>query len=631
MKNDISAGAALDDMIAEAELGHSVYITRVHNLFENNPHGIDLKLVLDFAGGMASRSFPVRLPLPSELSHNQAELVHEYLCAVIYNLISTYGGSTLTFFRPLGISGLDELLDSAAAEFYSEKSKKERQGYGRCLNVAERTADALDGLAPGTVRFVFQKKDADGISNSHLIQMAVDTPETAGDAGSVIDRLKDLPERLSGKTILGLDIGGSDIKAVLAMDGRIIAYKEYDWFPARFTVSRQLADPVLLIARWARIRAAVEKTGLLQANEFIELRDLLDEVSSAEVSDEKLEMAVLEAEKRFCESANAPLPGLDAVGLCFPDVVVKNKIVGGEVYKTRGIRNNPAIEYEKDFRTLTDLDLRLAEFCIKTPDGAVVRNTNDGPMASFTSAVERAFSGEQEVNKGVFAHTLGTELGTGWLTAAAELPTIPLEVYNYVIDLGSRKERRYQSDDPRSLNNFNTGIPGTLQKYTSQSGVFRLAVKYFPEQRPDLYAELYNKGFIENKDNGEILICQNPRDMRKPLLEHLMALPEREGEDGVCGEIFREIGEYLAVTWDETRRILAPLAADRVLFGRLVKNPVCFRLMQEGAKRIAGDLQLVVADDESAWTPLMRQLRDDGRYTVAQFAQAVGAVYYALL
>ena len=309
MKDDITVGAALDDMIAEAELGHSVYITRVHNLFENNPHGIELKLVLDFAGGMASRSFPVRLPLPSELSHNQAELVHEYLCAVIYNLISTYGGSTLTFYRPPGISGLDEFLDSAAAEFYSEKSKKERQGYGRCLNVAERTADALDGFAPGSVRFVFQKKDADGISNSNLIQMAVDTPETAEDAGSVIDRLKDLPERLSGKAILGMDIGGSDIKAVLAMDGRIIAYKEYDWFPARFTVSSQLADPVLLIARWARIRAAVEKADRLQASDLIELRDLLDEVSSAAVSDEKLEMAVLEAEKTIFRNREHTLAG----------------------------------------------------------------------------------------------------------------------------------------------------------------------------------------------------------------------------------------------------------------------------------------------------------------------------------
>lgn len=36
----------------------------------------------------------------------------------------------------------------------------------------------------------------------------------------------------------------------------------------------------------------------------------------------------------------------DGIGLCFPDVVVRNKIVGGEVYKTRGIRNNPGLDYE---------------------------------------------------------------------------------------------------------------------------------------------------------------------------------------------------------------------------------------------------------------------------------------------
>ena len=60
------------------------------------------------------------------------------------------------------------------------------------------------------------------------------------------------------------------------------------------------------------------------------------------------------------------LPGIkaaeiDGVGMCFPDVVVSNKIVGGEVYKTRGIRNNPAIDYEQDFRQLTDLNDRIRE------------------------------------------------------------------------------------------------------------------------------------------------------------------------------------------------------------------------------------------------------------------------------
>ena len=99
---------------------------------------------------------------------------------------------------------------------------------------------------------------------------------------------------------------------------------------------------------------------------------------------------------------------------------------------------------------------------------------------------------------------------------------------------------------------------------------------------------------------------------------------------GLCGDIFREIGEYLAVTWEETRWVLNPRAESRFLFGRLVKNPTCFQLMQEGARRRVPDIKLIVADDESAWTPLMRQLRDEGRYTVAQFAQAVGAVYFAV-
>ena len=53
-------------------------------------------------------------------------------------------------------------------------------------------------------------------------------------------------------------------------------------------------------------------------------------------------------------------------------------------------------------------------------------------------------------------------------------------MYNFIIDLGSWPERAFEPDDLRSVNNFNTRLPGTLQKYCSQSGVFRLALKYFP-------------------------------------------------------------------------------------------------------------------------------------------------------
>ena len=44
-------------------------------------------------------------------------------------------------------------------------------------------------------------------------------------------------------------MGGTDIKAVLVDDGRIVDTLEYDWFPAGFLRSRQLVDPICLIVR----------------------------------------------------------------------------------------------------------------------------------------------------------------------------------------------------------------------------------------------------------------------------------------------------------------------------------------------------------------------------------------------
>ncbi len=175
---------------------------------------------------------------------------------------------------------------------------------------------------------------------------------------------------------------------------------------------------------------------------------IIDQINKAldkNASDEEMLSAV--------ERAEAYLQGkfteIDAIGLCFPDVVVKNKVVGGEVYKTRGIRNNPEIDYENDFLQLTNLNDRLIELIKK--DGAV-NIINDGPMASFTAAVENAAGDSPEsVLEGIFAHTLGTELGTGWVDEKGEIPDIPLEVYNFIIDLGSFVEKQYPSDDLRTI------------------------------------------------------------------------------------------------------------------------------------------------------------------------------------
>ena len=85
------------------------------------------------------------------------------------------------------------------------------------------------------------------------------------------------------------------------------------------------------------------------------------------------------------------------------------------------------------------------------------------------------------------------------------------------------------------------------------------------------------------------------------------------------------------MTWEETEYILKPEAKERTLFGRLVKSPACFRLMCEGAARRDPELRQYAADASLANTELMKQLEAHPDYTVAQFAQAVGAIYFGCL
>jgi hypothetical protein len=50
--------------------------------------------------------------------------------------------------------------------------------------------------------------------------------------------------------------------------------------------------------------------------------------------------------------------------------------------------------------------------------------------------------------------------------------------------------------------------------------------------------------------------------------------------------------------------------------------------MKKGAEKIKPGLIFEAADETMSYSPLMKQLEQNKDYTVAQFAQAVGAVYY---
>ena len=67
----------------------------------------------------------------------------------------------------------------------------------------------------------------------------------------------------------------------------------------------------------------------------------------------------------------------------------------------------------------------------------------------------------------------------------------------------------------------------------------------------------------------------------------------------------------------------------RWLFGRFVKNRHCSDLIRTGFNSVIPDIELIPADDGMAATPLMKQLAGRSDVTVAQFAQAVSALYFS--
>ena len=186
-----------------------------------------------------------------------------------------------------------------------------------------------------------------------------------------------------------------------------------------------------------------------------------------------------------------------------------------------------------------------------------------------------------------------------------------------ILDLGSFRSRAFAPDDLRSTRNENSGLPGA-RRYMGQAAAYRLAQKLDPSLLD---------GFTEYADD---LLCIRtaPEDLRKPCLEHLMREAEA-GNPAAC-EVFRSIGGNLAVVSWEMEYLLHPAPQARYLFGRFIKRPAVFSLLDEGFRAGAAWLRLIPSDEGLANTPLMRALADRPDVTVAQFGQAVGSIYFAL-
>ena len=490
------------------------------------------------------------LPLPPWQTREERRFVSEYVSACVFNLLSAFSGSRLTFYLDTSREEAVELLMELPRRFQLEEEN--RTGYGKAVNVANRLC-WIFGSGP----FQFALEDAGRYRPA--------PPPAPTVQGGLADLLHETARRADGGLYCGVDIGGTDIKLALAWEGRLVDVWELDWNPAASPTPEGIIRPIWDLISQSLAQAA---PGLL----------------------------------------------LDGLGISFPDVVIRDRIVGGETPKTQGMRARPG--YEEAFARLGRLGEHLAPLC---RPGAPIRITNDGHMAAFTAGMELACSGrEAMVSDGVLARSLGTDLGTGYLRADGTIPEIPLELYDFLLDLGSWPSRELSTQDLRCVRNENAGLPGA-RRYLGQAAAFRLAWQQDPAMMED---------YVVRLEDGVLAIQMQP-DLRKPCLEHLMQLAQ-EG-DPRARAVFRQIGAHLGQVSRELEFLLHPETRTRFLFGRFLKKPACFQLLREGCGEVAPELCLEAADETLAATPLMGSLAQRGDGAVAQYGQAVGAIYFSLM
>lgn len=579
----------LSELLQRARGDEPLWLPKLRAAFLSDPTARPLKLRLTLHDG-TRRDFACALPICE--TEEEHRLVSEFLYACVYNTLAVFSGRELQLFFDTADRELCALFDSLDAIFQLHKSR--RQGYGKVISIASRIAASCSG---GDFRFV--KTDL-----TEYVPLPAAEPKAA--PAPLDEKLRTLCREASQLCLCGVDVGGTDIKLAVSSGEKLICTKEYDWNPALYPTAEEITEPILWLARLMRACLAADRVPLSEAlNE--RLREALRKDAPLAFIRETTEAA----EAALGDAADV----LDGVGLSFPDIVIGDRILGGETPKTDGMRRNTALDYEREFKKLSRLKDALLSLC---REGGRVHITNDGNMAAFTAAAELAHSEEAaSLADGVIAHSLGTDLGTGWLTAEGTIPALPLEMYDLILDLGSFQSRVYPPADLRSTRNENSGLPGA-RRYMGQAAAYRLAYK-----RKSALLD----GFTAQ--DGELLtIAMSPQDLRKPCLEHLMQCAEAGDEDAAA--VFRDIGENLAAAAREMDDLLHPAARNRFLFGRFVKRPAVFRLLEEGFCHGIDGVHLVPSDESLAKTPLMRALAQSPDATVAQFGQAVGAIYFAL-
>jgi len=546
------------------------------------------------------RELSFRVPRGDELLKNTA-LYETYVLAMLNNMLVTFGGVTLDVCINTSDNTLRGIAERAVARFDADAPNNYRGGYGVYVNYIDRMNRFL-GFPNFRMRVVDRaafRRPAD--ARLYRIYCPVNMERQ-------LELLRRAAGELEGKCICSLDIGGNSIKGAVVIDGEIAVLKEYRWYPTAFTVAEQLNEPILLMLRFLNAYTACYDRVACMAG----YRDVLEPAAACERLKEAAEALERDMRGERC---------FDGVVIGFPDIVVNNKVAGGESYKQLGLRSNPDTDYETEFLKTAELDVRAREYVKK--DGVVVV-LNDGNAASFIISAEQAFLPESIIDmNGMFAHTVGTEMGTGFISRTGTIQSIPLEGYQHVIDLGALRCAGLPAQDVRSTRNFNTAIPGTVQKFISQLGLFRVAVAGLYEENRPLFDELVKDGLLAWEADGTLVVPMDPVDQRSALTGRLIGLLE-EG-NGQVRAAFRTMGKALGVLIDQMKLTFPEITSTRLLSGGIVACDAAFALIREGLHAHNPAYEALRLDENTVSSPLLKRMTPGQR----NFNVAIGSAYIA--
>ena len=536
-----------------------------------------------------------------ETLQGERELYRRYLLAMMNNLLVSFGGAGLELYFDETDQELKSLAEEAVAEFQADSPRNDRKSYGVYLNYINRMNVFL-----GLGRFAFQLKALSAwpkLDPEKEYRIYVPQKEE-----EELKLLKRTATELEGRCICSLDVGGNSIKGAVVKDGRALVLKEYQWYPTGCRTAQEMNDPMLLMVRFlSACTGLMERDGNLAAAEAAFAKNVPYGQLLAET--EALERSGICTKGRF-----------DAIVIGFPDIVVHNKIAGGESFKHQGMKNNPDTDYEVEFFKTSDLDELAAPYA---KEGAPVVVLNDGNAASYITSVEQTFAPESFIDEnGMFCCTIGTEMGTGFISRGGTIQHIPLEGFQHVIDLGNEEYQKYPPADLRSVNSTNTGIPGVVQKYISQMGLFRMALTALWESKDPLFEKLQEMGLIAYNAGADTLYSVLEPEDRRGTLTRFLVSQLSEGCPAV-EEAFRMMGKAMGILIDQDRLIFPEITTRRLLSGGIIADDRAFALMREGLRAYNPSYDVMRLDEETMYSPLLRSMTPEQR----SFNVAIGSAY----